>query len=115
MPFVTPAFFPLLITQVNGATFRPHLTLDTQKRSWGERTEPELPMKPLYAARLEDIGPRDLVIVECACGHSQTLTASMLTTAGVKPYQVLVDLSAKLRCRECDERGKVMITVTWAQ
>ena len=35
-----------------------------------------------------------------------TVTASMFATAGVKPYEILVDLPAKLRCRECDERGR---------
>ena len=40
-------------------------------------------MKPLYAARLEDLGPDDLLEVECVCGHSEALTASMLATAGM--------------------------------
>jgi len=38
---------------------------------------------PLYAARLEDLGPGDLVQLECVCGHSELLTAAMLSTAGV--------------------------------
>src|SRR3954470_18004848 len=43
----------------------------------------EFRMKSLYAAWLGDPGPGDLVEVECVCGHSQALTASMLATAGV--------------------------------
>ena len=43
----------------------------------------EFRMKPLYAAWLGDLGPGDLVEVECVCGHSQALTASMLATAGM--------------------------------
>jgi hypothetical protein len=38
----------------------------------------------------------DLVKVECACGHSELLTTHMLATAGVKPYQSIVDLQIKL-------------------
>ena len=44
----------------------------------------EFRMKPLYAAWLGDLGPGDLVEVECVCGHSQVLTASMLATAGME-------------------------------
>jgi hypothetical protein len=40
-------------------------------------------MRPLYDARVSDLGPGDLVMIECCCGHSETLTASVLTTAGV--------------------------------
>jgi len=68
---------------------------------------------PLYGARLEDLGPGDLVDLECVCGHSELLTAAMLSTAGVKPSDGLADLAPRLRCRECDERGKVMISVRW--
>jgi hypothetical protein len=61
-------------------------------------------MRALYEARLEDLGPDDLVKVECACGHTEWLTAQNLATAGVKPYQNILDLQMKLRCRECDAR-----------
>lgn len=67
----------------------------------------------MYAARLENLGPADLVQVECTCGHTELLTAQMLATAGVKPYEVLLGLQSKMRCRECDERGKVMVSVRW--
>src|SRR3954470_10966442 len=66
----------------------------------------EFRMKPLYAAWLGDPGPGDLVEVECVCGHSQALTASMLATAGMgKPYETSMELQRRLRCRECDERA----------
>ena len=35
-------------------------------------------MVPLYAARLPDLGPDDLVVVECACGHLEHVSAAML-------------------------------------
>jgi hypothetical protein len=72
-------------------------------------------MKPLYAARLEDLGRGDLVHVECVCGHSELLTASMLTTAGMRPHESIVDLQRRMRCRKCDERGKVVVSVKWAE
>ena len=71
-------------------------------------------MRPLYDARLQDLGPGDLVKITCACSHTELLTASMLRTAGVREYQTIVDLKWKLRCRECDERGKVAISIEWA-
>ena len=49
-------------------------------------------MVPLYAARLEDLKPGDLVPLECACGHAMVLTPTMLATAGVKPSGKIVDL-----------------------
>ncbi len=74
----------------------------------------ECRMKPLYVAWLEDLGPGDLVEVECVCGHSQALTASMLATAGMrKPCETTMQLQRRLRCRECDERGKVVVLVRW--
>jgi hypothetical protein len=62
-------------------------------------------MRALYEARLEHLGAGDLVKVECPCGHSELLTATTLATAGVKPYEMILDLQPKLRCRECDARG----------
>ena len=40
-------------------------------------------MRALYEARLEHLGPGDLVKIQCICGHSELLTAAMLATAGV--------------------------------
>jgi hypothetical protein len=64
-------------------------------------------MVPLYAARLQDVGPGDLVQLECACGHIVVLTPAMLKAAGVTPAEKVVDLESRLRCRECDARGRV--------
>jgi hypothetical protein len=63
-------------------------------------------MVPLYAARVSDLGPRDLVQVECPCGHSELLTAQMLATAGVAAEH-------RMRCRECDERGRAVVSIKW--
>jgi hypothetical protein len=71
-------------------------------------------MRALYEARLRDLGQGDLVKIECACEHTELLTAGMLATAGVKPFQNILDLQYKLRCRECDRRGRVVISINWS-
>ena len=70
-------------------------------------------MVPLYAARLEDLRPGDLVELECACGHTVVLTPAMLKTAGVKSAEKVVDVKSRLRCRECEARGKAVVSITW--
>ena len=71
-------------------------------------------MVPLYAARIADLGPNDFVHVECACGHTELLTARTLETAGVGSEQKVADLGKRMRCRECDERGQAVVSIRWA-
>jgi hypothetical protein len=71
-------------------------------------------MRPLYAARLEDLGPGHYVEVECTCGHTMLLTAQMLTTAGLPSYVNILSLQRRMRCRECDEKGKVSVSIKWS-
>jgi hypothetical protein len=49
--------------------------------------------------------------VQCPCGHTELLTAGMLATAGVSPDQKVLGLSGRLRCRECDERGRAVVSI----
>jgi hypothetical protein len=35
-------------------------------------------MRPLYDARIKDLGPGDFVRVECICGHSELIPSSGL-------------------------------------
>ena len=91
-----------------------HLWADRFDGLLGEQSANRGKMVPLYTARIEDLGPGDLVKVECVCGHSELLTAQMLGTAGVKPFQNILDLQFKLRCRECDKRGRVVVSIRWA-
>jgi hypothetical protein len=72
-------------------------------------------MRPLYDARLEDLGPSDLVVVECVCGHTERLTAAMLRTAGLPEYEIIVRLQRRFRCRECDEKGRVDVSIRWTR
>lgn len=71
-------------------------------------------MVPLYAARVGDLGAGDFVQIECTCGHTTLLTAQMLATAGASRDEKVLGLSGRLRCRECDERGRVVVSVKWA-
>jgi len=40
-------------------------------------------MRALYDCRVSDLGPDDILVVECDCGHREELTAPMLGKAGV--------------------------------
>jgi hypothetical protein len=71
-------------------------------------------MRLLYAARLDDLVSGDFVQVECVCGHTMLLTAQMLTTAGLPGYENILGLQRRMRCRECEEKGKVVVSVKWA-
>ena len=70
-------------------------------------------MRPLYDARLEDLGPDDRVVVECACGHLEHLTAAMLATAGVPPYAKVLDLKRRLKCKSCRWKGRADVSIKW--
>jgi hypothetical protein len=68
-------------------------------------------MVPLYAARVSDLGKGDFVIVECGCGHSGLIHPAGLASLGLGPDDRVVDLAPRLRCRECDEKGKAAVAV----
>ena len=73
-------------------------------------------MVPLYATRIEDLGPRDFVRFECAaCGHDALIPhSSLLNGLRLPPYTPVLDLEPRLRCRECDARGKAFVSIRWA-
>jgi hypothetical protein len=54
------------------------------------------------------------VKIECACGHGETATAGMLSTAGVEELTLIRDLQRRFRCRVCDQKGRVDISIKWA-
>jgi hypothetical protein len=39
----------------------------------------------------------------------------MLATAGVATEQKLIDLSDRLRCRECDAPGRAVVSIKWRE
>jgi hypothetical protein len=74
----------------------------------------EAPVKALFEARLSDLGPRDFLKVECAaCGHAELLATDQLRIRGIAlpPDTPVLDLERRLRCRECDARGKAVVSV----
>jgi hypothetical protein len=69
-------------------------------------------MVPLYAARIEDLGPGDFVKVECVCGHSELIPSSGLQQGlRLPPHLPVLDLQHRLRCRECDQRGRAVVSI----
>jgi|GraSoiStandDraft_42_1057292.scaffolds.fasta_scaffold54525_4 hypothetical protein len=74
------------------------------------------PMVPLYAARIEDLGPGDFGKFEsAACSHDALIPpSSLLNGLRLPPTTRVVDLEPRLRCRECDARGKAVVSVRWA-
>ena len=74
-------------------------------------------MKMLSEARASDLGPGDFVKVECvACGHAELIPASgLLHGLRLPPYTPVLDLDPRLRCRECDARGKAVVSIKWAE
>lgn len=70
-------------------------------------------MVPLYMARLSDLKPGDMVRAECPCGHDGLIEPAALTALGLRPYDRILDLAPRLRCGQCDRRGRAMVTVIW--
>ena len=67
---------------------------------------------PLYAKRVSDLGPREWVVLECACGHVGMMTKSqLLEIPRVKPNWNVLGLQLVVRCLACRKKGRVMITV----
>src|SRR5262249_55001126 len=98
--------------------WRPITTRPTTVPAWSIANQRHKAMVPLYAARIEDLGPGDFVRVQCiACGHDELLTADQLRVKGLAlpPHMPLLDLEPRLRCRECDAKGKVIVSVKWAK
>jgi hypothetical protein len=73
-------------------------------------------MVPLYSCRIDDLGPGDLVKVECiACGHHEFVPKiGLLSGLRLPPSTLILDLEPRLRCRECDAKGKAVVSVRWS-
>ena len=72
-------------------------------------------MVPLYAARVQDLKTGDFVVVNCACGHEALIHPVMLRSLGLKSQDRILDLDRRLRCLECDARGKAAVSIRWAK
>jgi len=72
-------------------------------------------MKPLYDARIGDLGQGDLVQVECgACGHEALIHPTALSNLQFQPSDLVLGIEKRLRCRECDAKGRAIVSVKWA-
>jgi hypothetical protein len=79
-----------------------------------ERTWNRGKMVPLYSARVSDLKPGDFVQVECVCGHDEMIPAAALTQGlRLRPDDRILDLAPRLRCRECDVKGRAVVSVKW--
>ena len=72
-------------------------------------------MVPLYAARVQDLGPDDVAVFKCgACGHTAELSPSaLLRGLGLKPTDKVLDLERRLRCRLCYAREQAVVSIKW--
>jgi len=51
-----------------------------------------------------------------SCGHDMLIPAvGLLQGMRLPPYTPVLDLERKLRCRECDARGKAVLSIKWAE
>jgi hypothetical protein len=73
-------------------------------------------MRAFYDARVEDLRAGDYVITECAsCGNTQLLTKPTLQRHGAPSHERIMEPKGRLRCRQCDERGRVTLLIKWAR
>jgi hypothetical protein len=70
-------------------------------------------MVPLYAARVQDLGPDDVAVFKCgACGHELPPSA-LLHGLGLKPTGKVLDLERRLVCRLCLARRQATVSIRW--
>ena len=74
-------------------------------------------MVPLYAARVQDLGPEDVAVFECgAYGHTAELSAERCYCMGWAEAhrQGSRPLERRLRCRLCHARGnRAVVSIRW--
>jgi len=95
--------------------------------AYGTNKEHGVEMVPLYAARIEDLGPSDFVKIDCAacrrrllrssaelrCSHMALLTTAFLARLGLEPRHRVLDLKDRVRCRGCGVRGRAVVSIKW--
>jgi hypothetical protein len=72
-------------------------------------------MVPLYAARVQDLGIDDFVIIKCgACGHTAEIPPSgLLRGLGLQSTDKTLDLERRLRCRLCYAKDQAAVSIRW--
>jgi hypothetical protein len=72
-------------------------------------------MRPLYLARVEDLGRGDLAKVDsAACLHVAQLTPDPFIKLGLSPKTKALIKSRGAGCHECGE-SQTVVTVKWAR
>ena len=67
---------------------------------------------PLYDPRVSDLLRGDFLHLRCASGHEKLIPQSaLLQELRRRPDDRIADLLPLLRCRECEEWGKVVVNV----
>jgi hypothetical protein len=69
-------------------------------------------MQALFDCRLEHIGKFDRIKVECGCGRTALLAQDAFY--GFPSNTLVKDLERRLRCDDCGERGRAIVSVVWA-
>jgi hypothetical protein len=73
-------------------------------------------MVPLYAVRIEDLGPGDFVRVDCAgCEHTALLAPAFLDRLDLRPRTKVLDLNDRMGCRGCGAQGRSVVSIKWAK
>jgi len=63
---------------------------------------------------IEDFGDGDYLRVECVCGHSEMIPRVGVVGWRLPPYTRVLDLERPFRCRECDRKDSVSLSIKWA-
>ena len=72
-------------------------------------------MVPLNTACVSNLGPNDRLRVECACQSVVIFPPRyLLHNLQLRPDDRIADLARRLRCRQCRERGKVVVSISGA-
>jgi hypothetical protein len=70
-------------------------------------------VRPLYVAKLEDLGPDDRIKVECGSCKRVGLIAAI--GLGLPPSTSVLDLKHWLRCQGCGAKGRTVVSIIWAE
>jgi hypothetical protein len=73
-------------------------------------------MVPLYAARIEDLGPGDFAKIDCGlCSHTALLAPAFLDRLGLNPHERVLDPKDRVRCCGWGARGRAVVSIKWAK
>ena len=68
-------------------------------------------MRAFFESRIEHLTIADRVRIACQCGRVAFIAVQGLRQPN---HRLVRDLKPLLRCENCGERGKVDLTIVWA-